>query len=229
MLAASMLVSVKWGPHRFEGVELDPTRKPLDFKRHLAEISGVATRRQQLMVKGALVKDDDCWASHAVKDGSTLLLVAATRPSHSDGVSATVAGARGCCANCSDAVRSAADSLWWVLSNIVPLLFSFFWTMFDKSAGAAGNRIAAQRRVQQQRSAPPARLVRAHRAHFATPSLCRFDTAAGPQEPRADDADGGSGDGHGEASRGGVHRPTAPTPSCRTNPSGPPRRPGSST
>ena len=184
LVAASMLVNVKWGSRRFEGMELDPTRKPLDFKRQLAEISGVDTPRQQLMVKGALVQDDDSWASHPVKDGSTLLLVAATRPSHSGGISGTVAGARGCCTQCSDAARSAADSLWWLLSNIVPLLFSFFWTMFDKSAGAAGNRIAVQRRVQQQRSAPPPRLVRAHHAHFTVQYLRRADLTLWPLHRR---------------------------------------------
>lgn len=157
---AMLAVKVKWGSSRFEGVELDPTRKPLDFKRRLAELSGVAPPRQQLMFKGALVKDDDSWASHSVKNGSTLMLVGSTRPSCSDGAPSTATSARGCCVRCGDAARDAGNSLWWLLMNIFPLMFSFFWTMFDKNAGAAGNRIAIQRRHQQLRATPPPRLVR---------------------------------------------------------------------
>jgi hypothetical protein len=166
-----ILVNVKWGTRRFERLELDPTRKPLDLKRQLAELTGVETSRQQLMVKGALVRDDDSWGAHAVKDGSTLLLVAASRPSCSDGAPSTGTVARGHCARCYDAARSAGEWVWWLLINMFPLMFSFLWTMFDKNAGAAGNRIAVQRQTQQRRAAPPPRLVqntfRHHHLHTA--------------------------------------------------------------
>ena len=173
-----MLVTVRWGSRRFEGVELDPTRKPLDFKRRLAELSGVEPPRQQLMVKGALVRDDDSWGAHAVIDGCTLLLVASNRPSCSDGASSTGTSALGCCARCSGAARTATASLWWLLINAIPLMFSFVWTMFDKNAGAAGNRIAVQRQTQRRRAAPPPRLVRTHHSHCLLPSLAGVDTAA---------------------------------------------------
>eukprot|EP01043_Picozoa_sp_COSAG02_P022805 COSAG02_NODE_1196_length_13929_cov_17.931039_6_plen_160_part_00 len=154
------LVTVKWGTRRFEGLELDPTRKPLDFKRLLAELSGVETTRQQLMVKGTLVRDDDSWDTHAVKDGSTLLLVAAIRPSCSDDAPSTGTIARGHCARCCHVARGAGEWAWWLLINMLPLMFSFLWTMFDKNAGAAGNRIVLQRQTQQRRAGPPPRLVR---------------------------------------------------------------------
>jgi hypothetical protein len=166
------LVNVKWGTRRFEGLELDPTRKPLDFKRQLAELSGVETTRQQLMVKGALVRDDDSWDAHTVKDGSTLLLVAASRPSCSNDAPSAGTIARGHCARCCDAARGAGEWMWWLLINMFPLMFSFLWTMFDKDAGAAGNRIAVQRQSQQRRADPPPRLVRNKNWHRLNTVCC---------------------------------------------------------
>ena len=52
-----MLVSVKWGTQRFDGLSLDPAAPPLAFKQQLASLTGIAAPKQQLMIKGSLVKD----------------------------------------------------------------------------------------------------------------------------------------------------------------------------
>jgi ubiquitin carboxyl-terminal hydrolase 14 len=69
-------VNVKWGKESFSDVEVDLTQPPLVFKSQLFTLTNVAPDRQKVMVKGALVKDDE-WGKAALnmKDGATVMLM----------------------------------------------------------------------------------------------------------------------------------------------------------
>ncbi len=67
-------VSVKWGKELYNDVEVDPAEVPLVFKSQLFTLTGVPPDRQKVMLKGALVKDDD-WGKAVPKDGVTFMLM----------------------------------------------------------------------------------------------------------------------------------------------------------
>ena len=84
-----------------------------------------------------MVADDESWAGYAgLKEGGTLLLVAASRPTAAEMAPTTADSAAGCCERCGSAARAAPGMVWWGVVNLFPLLFSFVWTMFDSSGGA---------------------------------------------------------------------------------------------
>ncbi|PNH11389.1 Ubiquitin carboxyl-terminal hydrolase 7, partial [Tetrabaena socialis] len=73
---AQFKVNVKWGKETFADVELDTTQTPLVFKSQLFALSSVPPDRQKVMIKGALLKDEE-WgkAAAAVKEGMTIMLM----------------------------------------------------------------------------------------------------------------------------------------------------------
>lgn len=67
-------VNVKWAKEKFNDIELNTDEPPLVFKAQLFALSGVQPERQKLMIKGAVIKDDD-WGTIKLKDGIALLLM----------------------------------------------------------------------------------------------------------------------------------------------------------
>ncbi len=67
-------VSVKWGKETFSDVEVLLDETPLVFKSQLFALTGVPPERQKVMIKGALLKDDE-WGKAAPKEGATVLLM----------------------------------------------------------------------------------------------------------------------------------------------------------
>ncbi len=67
-------VNIKWGKETFSDVEVDLAQVPLVFKSQLFALSGVPPERQKVMVKGALLKDDD-WGKAAPKEGMTIMMM----------------------------------------------------------------------------------------------------------------------------------------------------------
>lgn len=67
-------VNIKWGKETFSDVDVDLTQVPLVFKSQLFALSGVPPERQKVMVKGALLKDDD-WGKAAPKEGMTIMMM----------------------------------------------------------------------------------------------------------------------------------------------------------
>ena len=198
-----MRVQVKWGAAKHE-LELDTTRKPLDFKRQIAEVTGVVPEAQQLMAKGSLIKDDGDWEAIGVREGQTLLLMAASRPAASASASAP-GGERaggGCCDRAVEGLRAALSWLWAAIANFFPLLFSFFYTMVDRSAGAGTPRRHAAR--ARERARAPAR----------------------PPDRDQGGGGGGGADGGGGQGGSGPRQRAAPPPNpCRTEASGGGRHP----
>ncbi|KAK7485364.1 hypothetical protein BaRGS_00023463 [Batillaria attramentaria] len=67
-------VNVKWGKEKLTDVELNTDEPPIVFKAQLFALCGVQPERQKLMIKGAVIKDDD-WGNVKLKDGVMLLLM----------------------------------------------------------------------------------------------------------------------------------------------------------
>lgn len=67
-------VNVKWGKEKFSDVECNTEEPPMVFKAQLFALSGVQPDRQKIMVKGAVVKDDD-WGNIKMKDGAMLMMM----------------------------------------------------------------------------------------------------------------------------------------------------------
>lgn len=67
-------VSVKWGKELFSDVEVDLNDSPLVFKSQLFALTGVPPDRMKVMIKGALLKDDE-WGKAAPKDGATIMVM----------------------------------------------------------------------------------------------------------------------------------------------------------
>lgn len=67
-------VNVKWGKEKFSDVECNTDEPPMVFKAQLFALSGVQPDRQKIMVKGAVVKDDD-WGNIKMKDGAMLMMM----------------------------------------------------------------------------------------------------------------------------------------------------------
>lgn len=67
-------VNVKWGKEKLSDVELNTDEPPIVFKAQLFALCGVQPVRQKLMIKGAVIKDDD-WGNVKLKDGMLLLLM----------------------------------------------------------------------------------------------------------------------------------------------------------
>jgi ubiquitin carboxyl-terminal hydrolase 14 len=67
-------VSVRWGKETFPDVEVDTSNPPLVFKSQLFTLSGVPPERQKVMIKGALLKDDD-WGKAVPKDGMSIMMM----------------------------------------------------------------------------------------------------------------------------------------------------------
>jgi ubiquitin carboxyl-terminal hydrolase 14 len=73
-MAAKVVVSVKWGKETFKDVEVDLSSPPMVFKSQLFALSCVPPDRQKVMIKGALLKDED-WGKAVPKDGATVMLM----------------------------------------------------------------------------------------------------------------------------------------------------------
>uniref|UniRef100_A0A131XU62 Ubiquitin carboxyl-terminal hydrolase n=1 Tax=Ixodes ricinus TaxID=34613 RepID=A0A131XU62_IXORI len=67
-------VKVKWGKETFSDVEVDTLEEPMVFKAQLFALTGVQPDRQKVMVKGAVLKDND-WGNIKLKDGAVVLLM----------------------------------------------------------------------------------------------------------------------------------------------------------
>jgi hypothetical protein len=132
-------VTLKWGTQRIKDVLIDTSASVVEFKHHVAELTGVEPDRQRLMTKGVLIGDHDSWESFCVQEGQVLMLVASQRRP----VSATTAQAgSGCCngvcysslAGLTTAGYRAAVMCLRALPHLPILLFSFFYTMLDPRA-----------------------------------------------------------------------------------------------
>lgn len=66
-------VKVKWGKEKFD-LECNTDEPPVVFKAQLFALSGVLPDRQKVMLKGAVLKDDD-WANFKIKEGVTFLMM----------------------------------------------------------------------------------------------------------------------------------------------------------
>nr|XP_022315941.1 ubiquitin carboxyl-terminal hydrolase 14-like [Crassostrea virginica] len=67
-------VNVKWGKEKFSDVECNTDEPPMVFKAQMFALSGVQPDRQKIMVKGAVVKDDD-WGNIKLKDGAMFMMM----------------------------------------------------------------------------------------------------------------------------------------------------------
>ncbi|KAK3580958.1 hypothetical protein CHS0354_006985 [Potamilus streckersoni] len=67
-------VNIKWGKEKFSDVECSTDDPPEVFKAQLFALSGVHPDRQKVMMKGAVLKDDD-WGNLKLKDGATFLMM----------------------------------------------------------------------------------------------------------------------------------------------------------
>eukprot|EP00955_Chlamydomonas_euryale_P084725 364000-Chlamydomonas_euryale.AAC.5 len=67
-------VNVKWGKEAFSDIEVDLSEPPLVFKSQLFALTSVPPDRQKVMIKGALLKDDE-WGKAVPKEGSTVMLM----------------------------------------------------------------------------------------------------------------------------------------------------------
>ncbi|XP_048582845.1 ubiquitin carboxyl-terminal hydrolase 14 [Nematostella vectensis] len=67
-------VNVKWGKEKFGGVELNTDEPPQVFKAQLFALSSVPPERQKVMLKGAVLQDDE-WGNFKLKDGVTLMMM----------------------------------------------------------------------------------------------------------------------------------------------------------
>jgi hypothetical protein len=72
-------VTVKWGKETFSDVEARLDESPLVFKSQLFALTGVPPDRQKVMIKGALLKDDD-WGKAVPKEGATVSLLGSAEP-----------------------------------------------------------------------------------------------------------------------------------------------------
>ncbi|XP_014667665.1 PREDICTED: ubiquitin carboxyl-terminal hydrolase 14-like [Priapulus caudatus] len=70
----SYKVKVKWGKEKFEDVECNMDEPPVLFKAQMFALSGVEPDRQKVMLKGAVLKDDD-WGNLKIKDGTLFLMM----------------------------------------------------------------------------------------------------------------------------------------------------------
>ncbi|XP_071965808.1 ubiquitin carboxyl-terminal hydrolase 14-like [Antedon mediterranea] len=67
-------VNVKWGREKFEKVECNTDEPPELFKAQLFALSGVQPDRQKVMLKGAVLKEEN-WGTFKLKDGTTFLMM----------------------------------------------------------------------------------------------------------------------------------------------------------
>jgi hypothetical protein len=72
--ASMVKVSIKWGKEVFPDVEADPSQPPMVFKSQLYTLTSVPPERQKVMIKGALLKDDE-WGKAQPKEGMTIMLM----------------------------------------------------------------------------------------------------------------------------------------------------------
>uniref|UniRef100_A0A0A9W9R3 Ubiquitin carboxyl-terminal hydrolase 14 n=1 Tax=Lygus hesperus TaxID=30085 RepID=A0A0A9W9R3_LYGHE len=82
-------VNVKWGRTLHKEVVLDTDLEPNVFKAQLYALTGVPPDRQKVMIKGAIIKDDD-WGNTSITNGSMVLLMgtvegSSDKPASSDG------------------------------------------------------------------------------------------------------------------------------------------------
>ena len=132
----SVNVVVKWKTERFE-LEVDTSRPPAEFQAHLQTLTAIEIWRQKLMLKGKLVMADaHSWAEYDLKPGATLLLMGLSTARSQDGL-ARPDRKRERCEQCREAVAAVRGAMWAVLTQIVPITFSFFWTVSVPSCLAA--------------------------------------------------------------------------------------------
>ncbi|KAG8481850.1 hypothetical protein CXB51_027195 [Gossypium anomalum] len=68
-------VSVKWQKEIFKSMEIDTRQPPYVFKCQLYDLTGVHPERQNIMVKGGLLKGDADWSTVGVKQGQKLMMI----------------------------------------------------------------------------------------------------------------------------------------------------------
>ena len=74
VMGPKVKVFVKWGKENFSDVEVDLESPPLVFKSQLFALTAVPPERQKVMIKGGLLKDDDC-GKQVPKEGATVMLM----------------------------------------------------------------------------------------------------------------------------------------------------------
>lgn len=62
-------VKVKWGKELYKDVEVNTDDDPLLFKAQLFALTGVQPERQKVMLKGAVLKDND-WGNMKMENVS---------------------------------------------------------------------------------------------------------------------------------------------------------------
>jgi ubiquitin carboxyl-terminal hydrolase 14 len=67
-------VSVKWQKQKFNDVQCDMGKPPIDFKAILFSLSGVPPERQKVMIQGTLLSDD-AWNNIQMKNGMTIMML----------------------------------------------------------------------------------------------------------------------------------------------------------
>jgi len=70
-----MKVSVKWGKHTFDDIEINTDEPASVFKAQLYTLTNVLPERQKIMVKGGTLKDDADWNQLGIKDGHKFMLI----------------------------------------------------------------------------------------------------------------------------------------------------------
>jgi len=70
-----MKVSVKWGKHTFDDIEINTDEPASVFKAQLYTLTNVLPERQKIMVKGGTLKDDADWKQLGIKDGHKFMLI----------------------------------------------------------------------------------------------------------------------------------------------------------
>ncbi len=68
------IVNVKWGKEALI-VECNTSEEPIIFKSQIYALTNVPVQGQKIMIKGKVLKDDDCWSKIGVKDGMTVMMM----------------------------------------------------------------------------------------------------------------------------------------------------------
>eukprot|EP00199_Chlamydomonas_sp_CCMP681_P000977 CAMPEP_0119108676 /NCGR_PEP_ID=MMETSP1180-20130426/15598_1 /TAXON_ID=3052 ORGANISM="Chlamydomonas cf sp, Strain CCMP681" /NCGR_SAMPLE_ID=MMETSP1180 /ASSEMBLY_ACC=CAM_ASM_000741 /LENGTH=509 /DNA_ID=CAMNT_0007094321 /DNA_START=16 /DNA_END=1548 /DNA_ORIENTATION=- len=69
-----VIVSCKWGKEVYSDINVDLAESPLMFKSQLFALTGVPPEKQKVMIKGALLKDEE-WGKATPKDGQQIMLM----------------------------------------------------------------------------------------------------------------------------------------------------------
>jgi len=67
-------IKVKWGKELYKDVEVSTDEEPMVFKAQLMALTGVQPERQKVMLKGAILSDDN-WDKVKLREGATVLMM----------------------------------------------------------------------------------------------------------------------------------------------------------